>query len=259
MNWLNRVERKVKWLTIPNVTLPLIILQSLAWLLIQLHPEVVLNLILVRSFLFEGQWWRLITFIFLPPNTNALFLFFAFYVFYLMGSALEARWGTFRYNLYLLIAYFATIASVFITPQGIATDSYIGGSVFLAFAYLYPDFEFLILFILPVKVKWIALITWIFYVYEFAVGSWTQRSLIVAAVLNFILFFGFDILERIKLGRRRMAIRMESVAASDGAINRCVICGKTEKSDPKAEFRYCPQCTGTPCYCMPHMLNHAHR
>ena len=259
MNWLGRIERKFRWLAIPNVTLPLIVLQSLAWFLMQARPDLAEQLILSRSDLLAGQWWRLITFIFLPPNTNALFLFFAFYLFYLMGTALEVQWGAFRYNLFLLIAYLATIASVFIVPEGIATNGYIGGSVFLAFAYLFPDFQILLFFILPIKVKWIALFTWCLYVFQFATGDWLQRLLILASVLNFILFFGFDILQTIKLGRRRMAKRMESVAVQDQAINCCAICGKTEKSDPKMEFRYCPLCAGTPCYCMPHMTDHQHR
>jgi hypothetical protein len=259
MNWLNQMERKGKWLAIPNVTLYLIILQSLAWFLIQAHPELVGKLVLERSLILDGEWWRLLSFILLPPDTNVLFLFFAFYMFYLMGSALEAQWGTFRYNLYLFIAYLATIAAVFIAPEEVATNGYIGGSVFLAFAFLFPDFEILIFFILPVKVKWIALITWALYVYQFATGDWLQRALILASVLNFILFFGFEILDRMKTGRRRMVKKMESTAAQDEAINRCAMCGKTEKSDPKMEFRYCPLCVGTPCYCMPHMQEHTHR
>ena len=214
MKLLDRVERTTRWLTIPNVTLPLIALQSLAWLLMQARPEIIAKLVLHRASMLDGEWWRLITFVFLPPNTNVLFLFFALYFFYLMGTALEAHWGTFRYNLYLLIAYLATVASVFIAPAGIATNTYIGGSVFLAFAYLFPDFEILLFFILPVKVKWIALITWVLYFIGFATGDAMQRLLIVAAILNFLLFFGVEIFQRIKLGRRRMVKRMDSVAVA---------------------------------------------
>jgi hypothetical protein len=259
MDWLSRLERKFKKLAIPNVTLPLIVLQSLAWLLMQAQPELAQKLILARSLVLDGEWWRLITFVLLPPDTNALFLFFALYLFYLMGTALEANWGAFRYNLFLLIAYLASIASVFIAPDGIATDAYIGGSVFLAFAYLFPDFEILLFFILPIKVKWIALFTWGLYLFQFATGDWLERFLILASILNFILFFGAEIFKRLRTGRRRMAKKMAAVASADDAINRCAICGKTEKSDPKMEFRYCPLCAGTPCYCMPHMKDHVHR
>jgi hypothetical protein len=108
-------------------------------------------------------------------------------------------------------------------------------------------------------VKWIARLTWGLYIYQFAAGDWLQRMLIVASVFNFILFFGLDVLQLMKSGRRRMAQKMAAVVVPDDAINRCIVCGKTEKSDPKAEFRYCPLCAGTPCYCMTHMQDHVHR
>ena len=261
MSLLNSMERRLKRWAIPNITLGLIVLQSLAWLLMQAKPELVEQLILERSLLLSGEWWRLLSFIFLPPAQNPIFLFFALYMFYLMGTALEMQWGAFRYNLFLLIAYLATIASVFIAPGGVATNAYIGGSVFLAFAFLFPDFQILLFFLFPVKVKWIALVTWGLYIYQFATAdNWLDRLLILASVLNFVLFFGVEIFERMKTGRRRMAVKMKAAATvNDDAINRCVVCGKTEKSDPKAEFRYCPLCAGTPCYCMPHMQDHVHR
>ena len=109
------------------------------------------------------------------------------------------------------------------------------------------------------KVKWIALTTWIGYFVAFATGDWLTKGLVVASVLNFLLFFGLEILQRMKLGRRQMVRKMGTLAARDDAINRCIICGTTEKSDPRMEFRYCPACVGTPCYCMVHMHGHAHR
>jgi hypothetical protein len=259
MKLLNRLERTLSPLAIPHVTLGLVVLQSLMWCLLQVRPEIVQNLFLDRQLLLSGEWWRLVTFVFLPPMTNVLFLVFALWFFYFIGTTLENQWGAFRYNFYLLIAYLATIASVFIAPNGFATNAYIGGSVFLAFAFLYPDFQILIFFILPVKVKWLALLTWAAYVYEFAVGDWMTRATIVASVLNFFLFFGVDVFQTMKLGRRRMVRKIVSIQAEDEAINRCIVCGATERTNPKLEFRYCPQCKGTPCYCMPHMEGHVHR
>ena len=259
MRLLSRFERAFAPFAVHNVTLALIILQSLMWCLIQARPQFEQNLILDRLLLLNGQWWRLLSFVFLPPVTNPIFLFFALWLLYLMGTALEARWGAFRYNLYLLIGYIATIASVFIAPDGVATNGYLVGSIFLAFAYLYPDFQLLLFFILPVRVKWIALLTWALYFVSFATGGWLTKMLVVASVSNFLLFFGWDILLRMRSGHRQMARKMDALAARDDAINRCIICGTTEKSDPRMEFRYCPACVGTPCYCMVHMQGHAHR
>jgi hypothetical protein len=259
MKFLNRLERSLAPYAIPNLTLGVVVLQSLMWFLIQARPEVAENLILDRSLLLGGQWWRLLTFVFLPPTTNILFLFFALWLLYIMGTALENQWGAIRFNFYLLISYLATVASVFIAHEGIATNAYLFGSIFLAFAYLYPDFPIMLFLILPVKVKWIALATWILYFINFILGGPMTKVLIVASVLNFLLFFGKDILQRMKQGRRQMVRKMTTLAADDEPINRCIVCGVTEKTDRKMEFRYCPQCAGTPCYCINHMPGHVHR
>jgi hypothetical protein len=259
MKLLNRLERTLGAWAIPHVTLGLVILQSMMWLLMEARPGLGANLILDRALLLQGEWWRLASFLFLPPTDNPIFLFFALWLLYIMGAALESQWGDFRYNLYLLIGYLATVGSIFIAPDGVATNMYLMGSIFLAFAYLFPDFQILLFFILPVKVKWIALVTWIAYFYEFATGSWLTRALVAASVLNFLLFFGVDIVQNMRLGRRRMLRKIGALPTPDDAINRCIVCGATEKSNPKLEFRYCPQCAGTPCYCMEHMLGHVHR
>lgn len=259
MKLLNRLERRLSPFAVHHVTLGLVVLQSLTWFLVLARPEMWGNMVLDRSLLMQGEWWRLVSFVALPPASNPLFLFFALWLLYLMGTALEAQWGAYHYNLYLLIGYVATVASVFIAPDGIATNAYLMGSIFLAFAFLYPDFQLLLFFILPVRVKWIALITWIFYFFAFAFGDWLTRALVIASVLNFLLFFGVDILQRMRHGHRRMVRKMGTLATQDDAINRCIICGATEKSNPRMEFRYCPECAGTPCYCMTHMLSHVHR
>ena len=111
-------------------------------------------------------------FLFDPPLQNPLFAFFAWYLFYLMGTALEEHWGAFRYNIFLLIGYLMTVAVSFLIPALPVTNAYIGGSVFLAFAFLYPDFILQIFFVLPVRIQWLALITWLYYGYLLLFGGW---------------------------------------------------------------------------------------
>src|SRR5690606_12067590 len=143
---LKRLGKTFGFLAIPNITLYIVCLQSLAYILVLARPEMWGNMLLVPERVAAGEWWRLISFVLIPPASNPLFAFFALYLFWLMGTALENQWGTFRYNLYLLIAYLATIGAALLVQwaggtQGEAgTNAYIGGSVFLAFAWLYPNF-----------------------------------------------------------------------------------------------------------------------
>jgi hypothetical protein len=258
MSWIDKLDRKLRRYAVPNVTIYLIIGQVLFFLFHMSGRFILERVVLIPEYVLAGEWWRLVTFLFIPPLTNPLFAFFAWYLFYLMGSALEGHWGAFRYNLFLLIGYAVTVAATFLFPESAATNIFIAGSVFLAFAYLYPDFQLYILFIIPVKIKWLALVTWIMYGYEMLVGSWHTRILVLASISNFLLFFGRDIIWSMKTGNRKMVFQAKQFTGKKEAFHTCATCGKTDISHPQMEFRYCTDCGGLG-YCMDHISNHEHR
>ena len=257
MGLLDNLERKLRRYAIPNVTLYIILGQVLFFVFEMSGRFILDRIVLIPDLVLRGEWWRLITFLFIPPSMSPIFIFFAWYIFYLMGSALEGHWGAFRYNLYLLVGYVVTVAVTFLFPYSAATNLFIGGSVFLAFAFLYPDFQLYIFFILPVKIKWLALLTWIGYAYELIFGSWHQRVLVLASISNFLLFFGKDISWRMKTGKRRMGEQARQFSGKKEAFHTCTTCGKTDISHPQMEFRYCSDCGGLG-YCMEHIFNHEH-
>jgi hypothetical protein len=132
------------------------------------------------------------------------------------------------------------------------------GSVFLAFAYLFPNFEILLFFILPVKVKWLGLIQWISYGYLLIFGDWMTRLMTLASIFNFILFFWHEIYLRMKSGRRRMVQQVAKIKTANVPRHTCSVCGVTDIIDPKMSFRYCSKCDGSLCYCANHIANHEH-
>src|SRR5262245_56873535 len=145
MNWLDRLERLFGRLAVPQITLILIAFQVAAYVMAQTKPEIVDRMQMIPGMVLEGEWWRTVTFVIIPPFTNVVLAFFGWYLFYLMGTALEQHWGTFRYNLFLLVGYLATIAASFaalwiFNADAPASAAFLGGSVFLAFAFLYPEF-----------------------------------------------------------------------------------------------------------------------
>jgi hypothetical protein len=263
MKLMNRLERRFGDFAIPHLTLILVGFQCFTFVMALTQPEFVLKLVLTHDGLFAGQWWRVFTVLVMPPSTNPsylIFILFFVYFFYLMGSALEAQWGTFQYNLYLLIGYLATALTVLI-PGAIVTNTYLMTSVFLAFAFLFPDFQILLFFILPVKVKWLGLVAWIMYLVMFLVGPWETKAEIAAGVVNFGIFFHEDLIQSIRGYPRKYRGQMERARAREEKppMHVCAVCGVTEQSDKKMEFRYCPQCKGTPAYCINHISNHQHR
>lgn len=266
MSILTRLERRFGRFAVPNITVGIIALQlvgfgvTMASMAGQGNPAFgIESLWLLPGKVLEGEVWRLVTFLAIPVSSNLLLLFFALYLFYLMGTALEHFWGAFRYNVFLLIGYVATVAASFLMPQAPASNGFLYGSVFLAFAALCPEFIIHIFFILPVKIKWLALLTWIYYGLMLLFGSWETRAVVLASVLNFLLFFGKDILYRIRGGRRHMAGQFTRLTKKEPAyFHKCTVCGKTDESHPQLEFRYCSGCDGDHGYCMDHLRNHEH-
>ena len=266
MPLLNKLERSFGRLAVPHLPLYLVIGQVFFWGVAILKVFDIESIALLPAAVLDGEVWRLVTFLFVPPtlSTRALdvtLLAFGWYLFYLMGTALEHYWGVFRFNLFVGLGWLLTVAVAFIFPVEYASNAYLGGSVFLAFAFLNPDFVLLLFFILPVKIKWLALLAWVGYGFRFLVGPWSARLLVLAAVGNFLVFFFGDIVERIRSGRRRMD-HQATLAANrrDEAEprHRCRVCGKTDLSDPRMDFRYCSKCAGNQCYCEEHIRNHEH-
>jgi hypothetical protein len=258
MSIIDKLERKLKRYAVHNVTLYLIIGQVLFFVFVLSGRFILDRVVFVPALVFAGEWWRLVTFLFIPPLMNPIFAFFAWYLFYLMGSALEGHWGAFRYNLFLLVGYVVTVAVAFLFPFSAATNIFIGGSVFLAFAWLFPDFQLYILFIIPVKIKWLALLTWIGYAYQLLAGPWPTRLLVLASISNFLLFFGKDILWRMKTGNRKMVFQAKQhTGGGRDPFHRCAACGVTDISHPQMEFRYCSECGGLG-YCSEHIFSHEH-
>jgi len=258
MSLLDKAEKKLRRFALRNVTIYLIAGQVFVFVLSYVRPEKVVDLALIAAEVQRGEVWRLVTFLFMPPLTNPIFAFFAWYLFLLMGTALERQWGAFRYNVFLLIGWGATVAVSFLTPYMPMTNLFILGSVFLAFAHLYPDFQILLLFFIPVKIKYLAWATWLGYLYAIGEGSWADRAAILASVANFVLFFGKDIFLRLIARQRRVGARMKFRKAEDEPRHRCAVCGITPEKDRSAEFRYCGECEPTTCYCLEHIFNHEH-
>lgn len=229
------------------------------FLLCQQDPQTWERLILLPSKVLDGEFYRLVSFLILPPGTTLLWAFFFWYLFYLMGTALEHYWGTFRFNAFLFIGYLATVAASFITPESPVGNNFLEGSVFLAFAYLNPNFEIMLAFILPVKIKWFALITWAFFVLTIVFGDWSDRLNATAGAINFFVFFGSDVFNRVRSGRRSMASQAKRFSQKPPPfVHKCQVCGLTDADDRNMDFRYCSKCNGDLCYCSEHLREHEH-
>lgn len=261
MSLLDRIERRLGRWAIPNLSLYIVIGQVFVLLGELLGRFDRALFLLVPLWVVQGDYWRVLSFVLVPPPPGLfgyLFVAFAWYLFYLMGSALEGHWGAFRYNLFLLAGLVLTVAASFLTPLAPATNAFIAGTVFLAFAHLNPNFELSLFFLLPIRIKWLALVTWVLYGVEFFRGGLATKFQVVASVGNFLLFFGADIVRSLRSRQRRRAHEAARAVEAEAPRHVCHVCGKTDRSHPDLDFRYCSKCAGDQCYCPEHIHQHAH-
>lgn len=198
MNWLDKVERKMRWFAVPNLMMLLSGLMLAVFLLEIALPEEAVSqyLWLDWNAVRAGQLWRVLSFLILPPATSPFFLLFSLYFFCLMGNGLESQWGTSKFTLFYTVGALGTIIGSLFT--GFATNQYLNLSLFLAFAAIYPNYTVMVFFILPVKVKYLALLDVLLYLYLFFQIGWPERVALLLSLANVLLFFSPDIFRHIR-------------------------------------------------------------
>ena len=200
--WMDRLEEKYRRYAISNLMMYVVVSMAAVFVLDMLMPVNLSSyLIFNKAAILRGQVWRLVTFMFLTPNSSIFWILFSLYFYWMIGSSLENQWGSFKFNMYYLFGMIGSILSGMIT--GYATNSYLNLSLFLAFALLYPNVEVYVFFVLPVKVKYLAWIDAAGLLLSFVMGTMHTRIALVMALLNLLLFFGGDMIQRIKSAYRR--------------------------------------------------------
>ena len=288
MNWINRLERKFGRYAISNLMLYVTIMYAVGFLIVLINPTFYYQyLALDANAILHGQIWRIFTFIMEPPTTSFLWIFFSLSLYYFIGSNLERVWGAFRFNLYffsgVLFHVFAAILVYLLTGISMQMGTtYLNLSLFLVFAALFPDTQFMIYFVIPVRVKWLAVLDLVLFGYAIlqafmpayggdpVYGIWYKANALAAVVslLNFLIFYlgtrkanpytpkqmkrKHEFKQNIRRAERPMQMH------PNGARHRCAVCGRTELDDENLEFRYCSKCNGNYEYCQNHLFTHEH-
>ena len=204
MKLLDQLERRIGRRYIPNL-MKYLVFGMLGVLVLEYLP---LNrsawslLYFNRALILRGEIWRLITFIFLPPSGNLVFILLSLYFYYFLGTSLENHWGGAKFNLYYLIGVLGSILAGFLT--GYTTNSYLNTSLLLAFAVMYPDMEFMLFFFLPVKVRWIGIAWGLYLAYQLITIPWIYKLALALSFLPFLLFFGKQAWLQLRMDGRRL-------------------------------------------------------
>ena len=147
----------------------------------------------------------------------------------------------------------------FCFPSIHINNMFLNTSLFLAFATLYPDFIIYLFLVIPVKVKYLAIMSWLFITVNIVFGDLATKLLVLTAILNYFLFFWVDIVQNIRLMHRKKKLLLDLSESERKSLHNCFICGRNEKDDKNLEFRVCDICSDGKEYCLEHLENHEHK
>lgn len=230
-----------------------------------------------------GQVWRLITWLVVPNASNPFMLLLSCYFYWWIASTLERQWGTAKFNLFYLVG--SVLSLVFGMALGLLQPEYsilpmdlsyyLNLSIFLIIATMFGEMQVLLFFVVPIKMKWMAIIDVVLIVVEmvdlFRAGAWAYALVPLASFVNYFIFtWPFW---RYKLGfvkrqtdptvinfkkAHAQAQKNQKAQQTQGYRHKCAVCGVTDAMEPDMEFRYCSKCDGYHCYCADHINNHVH-
>ena len=261
------MERKFGRYAIPNLMLYIIIANAVGLILLYINPAFLVGYLRFSAEeILHGQIWRLVTYIFMPTSTNLLSMVLFCLVYYMIGVSLERAWGAFRQNLYIFSGLLGQVIGAFLVYAFTGIDmtmlntSYLNASMFFAYAALFPNIQFYFYFIIPIKAKWMALLSGVFYIYEFFAYGIETKVMIVMSLINFLVFFlatrNYRRISPIQIKKRRTFEK--NARPVDGPKHKCAVCGRTELDGDDLEFRYCSKCDGQYEYCQDHLYTHKH-
>jgi len=200
--WFDRLEGRLGGWCIPGLAALIVGMNAAVWALSLLKPEFPDLLALVPGAVLAGQWWRVATFLFIPPAGSPLFVFLWLWLMFTYASALESEWGDFRFNLFYLIGAGSTVLASLALGVGLSNVP-LNTTLFLAFARLYPNVELMFFFVLPVRVKWLAALAWLGIAAALLFSGSAGRLAIASGLVNYFVFFGADHWEELERWRRR--------------------------------------------------------
>jgi len=236
---------------------------AIVFLLAMVRPDIYGQLTLDPAMALK-QPWRFVTYLFLPPSTSLIWVLFALYWTWLVGTNLEHEWGAFKFNVYYLLGAIGTTAAAWLTrePQG---NFWLNTSLFFAFATIFPDYEIRLFFIIPIKVKWLALISLAFVGFQFFMGPLGVKAAIAVALGNYLLFFTGHLIAlargrqvQLRQAARRTSFRppaREETKKSEDD-RACAICGVEQVDGADIRVCSCEKCGGPRQLCLEHARNH---
>ena len=138
--WTDFLEQHLGRWSVPHLARGLVAMNAASWLLNLASPGFLAILKLDPALVLQGEFWRVITFIFVPPfSAHPIFFFLFLWFLWSIGEALEENLGSYHLNLYFLVSMAAVVGVSFLQPAVPVNSFYLFNALFLGFATTLPD------------------------------------------------------------------------------------------------------------------------
>ena len=248
------LEKNFSWMAFPGLIRAIVMLQCLVFVVIMLKPETQSHFLVTRDGIAEGEYWRLISWVFYPfvsPGgfgniLSAFFMFITLRISFLINDSLENAWGEVRTSIYVYATIICQAGCLYLSATGVFPPPEILGprmfyfAIFFAFATVFPHVEFLMFFVLPVKIWIFALLLAMGILFSIL----AYPVLFIAYGLAYLPYLYWAIPKawhwrkyRSQITARRVKFQSKVKGGQAQSLHSCKVCPRTEVSDPDLEFR----------------------
>ncbi len=245
----NSLEPKLRWMAFPGLIRGIGIIHFFVFVLLVFNPGALSSFVFDKALIAKGEYWRAISFIALPPIPpggwlllQTLLMFFILRITFLINDSLEHAWGAFRTSLYVYAVLGCMILAHFWSGP---LFSVLGGlilyeAIFIAFATIFPNIEFRLFLIVPVKIGILAIFLGIITILLCIQGGAEVTGHILLSFFPYLRwaiprFFRWYIM-RSRTAARRNAFQRQALPEGED-FHRCEQCGATDSSHPERDFR----------------------
>ena len=251
----DRIQRLFGSFAIPGLIRYVVLFNALVFVLHLLAPGYASVLELNPALVLHGQIWRLFTWIFIPETFSPFWIFFSLLFLFYLGDGLERAMGPVKLTFFYASGVILCTAISFIfglTGEGGVhlgrANTFLNLSLLLAYATVYPNFQVLVFFFLPMRISWLALVSALLMIFSSLGQPPVVAATLGVAFLNYILFFGGELRAHLAAARRASGLplirRIKPVrgisrinAPDSESLHRCESCDRTEITHPDLEFR----------------------
>jgi hypothetical protein len=262
MSFFERCESRLGHWGIPGLIQGLGVFHVLTFLLVKFKPEFLDTLTLLLPKIKEGEVWRALSYLMLPPTQSPLWIIFSVMFMMFTGRLIESFWSPFRVTCYVVLSAVVVSAAVLLIQWQLIKNGQIaawdsltinnlglihsmvavqafGLSLLLAMATLAPRQEIMVMFVFPVQLRWGGLATAVISLF-LALRSPFYWPLL-AGFVPWLLFFGRETFmswrSQATQAQRRRSFSAEAKVDAGQAFHTCAQCAKNDLTHPQLEFR----------------------